>query len=41
MKKMITHCELRERMLKDPAFLAVYEAESDSPEANYQIVRPY
>ena len=39
MKKIITYAELRERLLKEPAFRAAYEAESQNPESDYQILR--
>lgn len=39
MTKFTTHQELKKSLLDDPAFRAAYEAESDNPEADYQIVR--
>ncbi|WP_175413662.1 hypothetical protein [Brenneria rubrifaciens] len=39
MKKFTTHHELKEALLKDPAFRAAYEAESQNPEPDYQIIR--
>ncbi|EPE8146467.1 MULTISPECIES: hypothetical protein [Enterobacterales] len=39
MTKFTTHQELKKSLLDDPAFRAAYEAESDNPESDYQIVR--
>lgn len=39
MKKFITHQELKATLLKDPAFRATYEAESQNLQSDYQIVR--
>jgi len=39
MKRFITHHELRQQLLQDPAFRAAYEAECQNPEPDYQIIR--
>ncbi len=35
----MTHQELKVMLLKDPAFRAAYEAESQNPQSGYQIIR--
>ncbi len=39
MEKFMTHQELKVMLLKDPAFRAAYEAESQNPQSGYQIIR--
>ncbi|MDX5626885.1 MULTISPECIES: hypothetical protein [unclassified Brenneria] len=39
MKTFTTHHELKEELLKDPVLRAAYEAESQNPDLDYQIIR--
>ncbi|WP_181002482.1 hypothetical protein [Pectobacterium odoriferum] len=39
MTTFTTHNELKEELLKDPAFRAAYDAESQNPELDYQIIQ--